>query len=230
MTTTQAVAAVLANQNLPKPSTQWLNALISSQRPNTPLTAVSATAKVRLLSSDITAANLLDASAESFPPNLTNPAVKECKLSKTIFVQLLGIEDLSRSRWDQIEAIEAFERGEGNRGREIVRVVAAEDGENGQPVLPPVLGGGPHQLVLQDAKGQRVFALELKTVAKVGLGMGIGTKIMLKGVTVARGMVLLEPATAVVLGGKIEALHKNWTANRKKELMQTIEATGAQSQ
>jgi len=75
----------------------------------------------------------------------------------------------------------------------------------------------------QDMKGQRVFAMELKAVQKVGLGMNIGTKLVLKDAIVARGMVLLEPRSATVTGGKIEALHKAWLENRKKDLKEAID-------
>lgn len=225
MTTAQTIAAILAGQDLPKPSAQWLSALIASQRPTTPANAIAATAKVRLLSSDIMQPGLLDASATvALPLDLSNPAVKELKLTGTVLVQVLGIEDLSRSRWQQIEDIEAFERGECTRGREVVRVVASEEGDNGQPLLPPVTGGGPHKLILQDVKGQAIYGLELKPVPKVGLGMGIGSKLMIRGAIVARGIVLLEPATVTVLGGKIEPLHKIWRKNRKKDLKEAIAA------
>jgi RecQ-mediated genome instability protein 1 len=45
---------------------------------------------------------------------------------------------------------------------------------------------------------------------------------MLSGFTVARGVVLLEPRKVVVLGGKIEVLHKGWIENRKKDLEAAI--------
>lgn len=137
------------------------------------------------------------------------------------------MEDLSKSRWEQLEAIEAQERGEMTKGREIIRVVETEDGDEARPARAPPTGasesGGPHRLVLQDVKGQTVYGLELKAVKGVGMGMSIGTKMVLSGVTVARGVVLLEPETVVVLGGKIDALHKVWVENRKKDLLAALE-------
>jgi RecQ-mediated genome instability protein 1 len=62
--------------------------------------------------------------------------------------------------------------------------------------------------VLQDVTGQAVYGLELKAAKGVGVGMSIGTKMVLSSVIVARGVVLLEPERVVVLGGKINALHK----------------------
>jgi len=138
-------------------------------------------------------------------------------------VQVLAVEDMSKSRWEQIEAIEALERGEGTKGREIIRVVATEDGDDdaGGNLQK---GGGPHKLLLQDAAGKRVYGIELKGLEGVGLGMSIGCKMVLKNAIVARGVVLMDATTTTVLGGKIEGLHKAWKEGRKTELKAAIEA------
>lgn len=127
-----------------------------------------------------------------------------------------------------MEGIEALERGEGTKGREIIRVVAGEDGtEDGVgPGSGGGGGGGPHKLLVQDARGTRVFAIELERVQGVGLSMSIGCKIALREVVVARGVVLLEPGTATCLGGKIEGLHKAWKENRKAELKAAVGGAG----
>lgn len=137
-------------------------------------------------------------------------------------VQVLELEDMSKSRWEQIEAIEALERGEGTKGREIIRVAPAE--ENEETDVDINRGGGPHKLLLQDAKGARIFGIELRSVEGVGLAMSIGAKLVLKNASVARGVVLLEPTTTTMLGGKIEELHKAWKENRKIDLRAAIEA------
>ena len=59
--------------------------------------------------------------------------------------------------------------------------------------------------------------------------MSIGCKMVLKNALVARGVVLLEPATTVVLGGKMEELHKAWKEGRKAELKAAIEANEHQA-
>ena len=135
-------------------------------------------------------------------------------------MQVLSVEDMSKSRWEQIEAIEALERGEGTKGREIIRVAATEEGEDENVKRD----GGPHKLALQDAKGTRIYGIELKEVEGVGLGMSMGCKMVLRNVVVARGVVLLAPETTTVLGGKIEGLHKAWKEGRKAELKAAIEA------
>lgn len=137
-------------------------------------------------------------------------------------VQVLQVEDMSKSRWEQIEAIEALERGEGTKGREIIRVAPTEENEENDDNINR--SGGPHKLLLQDAKGERIFGIELRIVEGVGLGMSIGAKLVLRNASVARGVVLLEPTTTTMLGGKIEELHKAWKENRKNDLRAAIEA------
>lgn len=151
-----------------------------------------------------------------------NAECKERRLADSIAVQVLAVEDMSKSRWEQIEAIEALERGEGTKGREIIRVIATEEDDGAGTSVPK--GGGPHKLSLQDAAGRWVYGIELNGLEGVGLGMSIGCKMVLKNALVARGVVLLEPATTIVLGGKIEELHKAWREGRKAELKSAIEA------
>ena len=203
------------------PSQTWLNTFLSSQRPTTPLNALAQTAVFRLLASDIT--TCLDPTPSScFPQGIQNLQIKERRLPGPIVAQILDIEDMSKSRWQQVEAIEALERGEGTKGREIVRVVPTEDGDD--PSTAGNQSGGPHKLLLQDSAGSRVYGIELRNVEGISLSMSIGSKIVLKSAIVARGVVLLESATTTLAGGKIEALHKNWKENRKTDLKAAIEA------
>ena len=139
-------------------------------------------------------------------------------------MQVLDIEDIGRSRWSQLEAIEAAERGETTKGREVIRVVAGEEGLS-EPEAGTEKGGGPHKLLLQDTRGAKVYGFEVRPVERVGLGTtGIGMKMVLRDVVVARGMVLLEPGGVVVLGGKIEGLHRVWKEGRKKGLREAVGA------
>ncbi|KAL9113035.1 MAG: hypothetical protein Q9187_007674 [Circinaria calcarea] len=206
------------------PSRHWLNTFIANQRPTTPLNALVQTASFRLLNSDIT--TCLDPTPVAcFPLDIQNADIQERRVPGPMVAQVLNVEDMSKSRWQQIEAIEALERGEGTKGREIVRVVPTEDGDD--PSQVSNMSGGPHKLLLQDSRGARAYGIELRNVAGISLSMSIGSKISLKNVVVARGVVLLEPATTSLLGGKIDALHKNWKENRKADLRAAIE-TGEQ--
>ncbi|KAI4113146.1 MAG: hypothetical protein LQ345_005809 [Seirophora villosa] len=216
------VGSQLASVRNLHPTQQWLTAFMNTQKSTTPLPALTQTASFRLLSSDITTTLSADA-PHCLPPDIHNTEVKERRLLGPIVLQLLGIEDMSKSRWEQVEAIEALERGEGTKGREIIRVTnTTEDDDSGAIVNK---GGGPHKLSLQDARGTRVFGIELQEIKGVGLGMSIGCKFVLKNAVVARGVMLMEPANSTILGGKIEAWHKAWKENRKAELKAAIEAS-----
>jgi RecQ-mediated genome instability protein 1 len=53
--------------------------------------------------------------------------------------------------------------------------------------------------------------------------MSIGCKILLKrGCIVARGVVLLEPGSVAVLGGRIEVLDKVWRERRESVLRERV--------
>jgi RecQ-mediated genome instability protein 1 len=87
-----------------------------------------------------------------------------------------------------------------------------------------------HKLVLQDVKGQKIYAVELRRVDKIGVGkLNIGEKILLRASSmVARGVVLLEPATCVVMGGKVDAWHKAWVDGRLARLKEASSVSPGQ--
>ncbi|CCX11754.1 hypothetical protein FPQ18DRAFT_290038 [Pyronema domesticum] len=191
--------------------------------------ALLQTLKFRILSSDIT---------QSLEPrsNLCLPSISSETKSITlgfdgIIVQALDIKDLTQSLGDTMEAIEMGERGEKMKGREVVRITAEEaEAEQGTQAGSGVGSAatadrknGVHKLLLQDSAGTRVWGLEVKTVEKLG-GINIGGKLLLRGCTVARGVVLLTPETVTVLGGREEAMSKSWKEERKEVLRGEIEA------
>lgn len=254
-TLAQQLLTALQVQNLPTPSQQWLSALVASRTPPPPLASLSATARARLLAADLTTPGLLDASYAAtacLPAAALGAEVKEARLPRDVVVQVLDVEDVSRSRWEQVEELEAVERGERTRGREIIRLPVGggedEDGSEDVDRVGDAGGGGDerqgqggrraagatsasagknstHKLVLQDCKGRKAFGLELKRIDGLGVGkLNIGEKLLLKGGTViARGSLLLEPANCIILGGKVEAWQKAWTEGRLARLR---DATG----
>ena len=164
--------------------------------------------------------------------------VVEKRLSWDTVVQVLDVEDVGRSKWEQIESLESERKGETTKGRMVVRVIAqTEGGETPSTAATQVQGGGqggrnasgPFKLLLQDFKGAKVYGFESKRVEKIGYpgsgvgAMSIGCKILLrKGCKVARGLVLLEPGTTMVLGGKIEGMDKKWREGREKSLREAV--------
>ncbi|KAK2803214.1 hypothetical protein FQN50_007081 [Emmonsiellopsis sp. PD_5] len=241
---------LLTTKSLPI-SRPWLSQFLSSQRVSTtPLSALTQTALFRLLASDFTTSLAPTTPSQSLPADISDPAVKERRITGPVPLQLLDIEDIGSSIWSQVESIEQVERGEQTRGREIIRTVNLDeagevDGGGNGGMGTNVAGntndtstgsrnaratnsGGPHRLVLQDAKGTRVVAMELKPVDEIGIPKtAIGMKMVVKNATVARGMLLLEPACVSVLGGKIEGLDREWRAARKGRLLARLVEQGA---
>jgi len=214
-----AISTHLTTKALP-PNSTWLATFLPTTRPTTPLPALQKTALFRLLASDLTSTLQTSPSTTFSPATISDPAIKSQRLPGPIAVQILDVEDVGRSRWSQVEALEAQERGETTKGREIVRVLPAEEGEGGGGVAAGGESGsaGPHKLLLQDAKGTKVYGLEVRSVQGVSVEMAIGTKLVLRDFEVARGVILLEPRCVEVLGGKVDAWDRKWREERKKVL------------
>ncbi|KAL7813182.1 hypothetical protein V8C44DRAFT_327774 [Trichoderma aethiopicum] len=231
--------------SLPPPSQTLLTTLTTSRSPPPPIQSLVATAKARLLASDLTSTSLIDpSSTAAFPPDIDSAGVAEAKLPQNVHVQVLDVENLSASRWEQVEELEAIERGERTRGREVIRVTAEEDddGVDGSSSTMQATSttttragaggtssGGAnavHRLVLQDRQGKRVYAVELKRIQGIAVGKTlIGEKMMLRaGAVVARGTVLLAPETCVLLGGKVDAWHEAWAEGRLARLRESVGA------
>ncbi|KAK1972577.1 RecQ mediated genome instability protein Rmi1 [Colletotrichum sublineola] len=241
MDLTAQICSALQTQSFPTPSVLWATTL-TSRIPTPPLPSLIATAKARLLASDLTTAGLLEPSSTASLPT-TSPETPEAVLQHDVPCQVLDVENLSLSRWEQVEELEAVARGEQTTGRRVVRLAATEETEydnidessapgaagRGGTTTPQMLQqrrNATHRLVLQDYKGQKVYAIELQRVEKIGIGStNIGEKIMLKkGTVIARGTVLLEPNKCVLLGGRIDPWQKAWVEGRMERLKEAVES------
>ncbi|KAL2838760.1 hypothetical protein BJX68DRAFT_210152 [Aspergillus pseudodeflectus] len=226
----QITTHLLQTKSLPVSPT-WLRSFlstISAAQRNTPIPALTQTALFRLLTSDIRE-SLTSSPSAILPVDISDTNVRERRLTGTIPVQVLDIEDIGTSAWSQVEAIERVERGEAVRGREIVRTVNVgdEDQDELATTANANASNGPHRLILQDAKGTRVMGIEMKKITGLAIGkMAIGAKLLLRGVVVARGMILLTPDSVTLLGGKVEAMDQAWRAGRKERLLQKVTEAG----
>ena len=147
-------------------------------------------------------------------------------------MQVLDILDLGSSAWSQVEALSRIEAGEEVKGREVVRVVPIMNADDGAGADAPSAGAGmapaatkrsagPHKVLLQDARGTKVWGFEVVKIPKVGIGeegTSIGCKMLLKGCVVRRGVVMLGPECVSVLGGKVEGWDRRWKEGRKTRL------------
>lgn len=237
--------SALAAQSLPPASATFLTTLIGSRTPPPPTASLLATAKARILACDLSSSGgaILDTAAMASLP-AADARAEEGRLSRDVHVQVIDVENLSLSRWEQVEELEAVERGETTRGREVIRVSAedeeAEEGARAAGTQRSNAGGGGggtgqqqqaarnavHRLVLQDCKGTSVYAVEMKRMDRVGVGKtSIGEKMLLRaGTVVARGSVLLTPEKTVFLGGKVDSWHEAWMSGRLARLKAAVGA------
>ncbi|KAK2744006.1 hypothetical protein FQN57_004459 [Myotisia sp. PD_48] len=231
----------LSTKSLPV-SESWLSQLLSSHQPGiAPLPTLAKTALFRLLTSDFTSSLSITStnSHQLLPLDVSNPSVKERHIVGPVPVQVLDIEDIGTSTWSQVEAIERIERGETLRGRQVIRNVTRQldgdenTGDTARGAVNPgsnqpesAKSAGPYRLVLQDASGAKLLGFELTPVQGINFNdLAIGAKLLIKNATVARGIMLLEPACVTVLGGKIESLHQEWTLGRKARLLTALDSS-----
>ncbi|KAH7394054.1 hypothetical protein DE146DRAFT_660609 [Phaeosphaeria sp. MPI-PUGE-AT-0046c] len=206
------------------PTAAWMQSFLTTTRPNTPLPAVKQTAGFRILGTDITSS--LDPPANSvFPPDILRGTIQSRIVIGPLVCQVLDIEDIGNSRWSQVEAIEAKERGETTKGREVVRVIEQEN-DDPSAAAAPTHSRGPFKLLLQDAKGLKIYAFDITGIDGLNTSMSIGAKLLLRNVDVRRAVVMLEPSNVQILGGKLEALDKAWKAGRKERLINAANARG----
>lgn len=205
------------------PTAAWIQSFIATTRPNTPLPAVKQTALFRLLATDLTTTYAQSAPCV-FPSDVVRGQTQSRIVAGPVVCQVLDIEDVGHSRWSQVEAIEARERGETTKGREIVRVVEPENESTSEPSAQPQ-SKGPFKLLLQDARGLKIFAYDLRGIDGLHTNMAIGLKLIVRNVNVCRGIAMLEHDSTQVLGGKIESLDKAWKQARKERLMAAARGT-----
>lgn len=231
MANAENIAAQIQSTKALPVSTVWLSTFLASSQRNIPVSALTKTALFRVLASDLQE-SLSTNSSSQFPVDISDPTVQERRLQGKIPVQILDVEDIGTSLWSQVEVIERVERGEAIRGREIVRTIAvdedpeaAENNNAGSNGASGSSGFGPHRLILQDAVGTKAVGIEMQRMEGISLEkISIGAKMVLRNATVARGMVLVNPGCAELLGGKIEALDRPWREGRKARLLERITA------
>lgn len=242
-TLTTQLKTSLASSSFPLPSQTLVTNLLSTT-PAPTLPRLIALTKSSILTSPITAASLLDPSVPAFPQNLLSPEVREGRLPADVLLQIVDIEDLSRSRWDQIEELERVERGEMKRGRAVVRVENEEEDQDRERATQSAGGAGAgaaaearkaggnatHRVTFRDRAGTHLYGLELVRMTRLAVGVTkIGEKVVIKrGAAVARGTVLLEPGTCSFLGGYVEDEEKRWAASRLKALKEAVGTPGGQ--
>ncbi|KAL7271144.1 hypothetical protein RUND412_006126 [Rhizina undulata] len=186
--------------------------------------ALFASLKFRILASDFTK-SLQPHANLCFPVDIHDQ--HNTTMIGPIAVQVVDIQDMGTSKLDQLDKIEMVERGEMTKGKEVIRIVATEDvegeSETQRPRQQKEAKSGPHKVLVEDASGRSAYGIELKPLEGIKIGMSMGAKLVLRNVTVARGVLLLTPQNTQILGGKIEELHRGQLEYRKACLQSALE-------
>ena len=174
------------------PSPDYLSTHLQSL-PNNNENALLASLRYRLLNSDFTQ-SLLPQANTTFPSDFHInkryfPPAPGVTLPGPIAVQVVDIVDIGLSTMVQLESLEMAERGEVMKGREVIRVVPAEEavgaqvpgggGNTGESSATGKATRGPHKVLMEDASGQRAWGLELEKVPGLEIGgkMKLGVKV-----------------------------------------------------
>lgn len=144
----------------------------------------------------------------------------------------MDVIDITQSNVEALDALDMAGRGERASGRrgEVIRVVADDDGTGvGDAAAERERRkNAMHKLLLEDAAGRRVWAVEMERVEGVMVGMGIGGKVWIGWGEIARGVLLLKRDAVKVLGGKVEALDTKWREGRREALVRRIQESAAE--
>ncbi|RPA84330.1 hypothetical protein BJ508DRAFT_206240 [Ascobolus immersus RN42] len=221
LTPAEAAASITTTHSLfPKPD--WLTLTLTTIPPS-PKPAQLKTLLFRLLSQPIST-TLQPASNTCFPATIHDPTSigKSQILAGPIACQVIAIEDIGSSKFDQLERLEMKARGEAKRGNQVIQITAEGDDVVALKPWEQAARAGPHKLLLEDAVGRRVWAFENGPVDGVGLEMNLGCKMVLQTVLVLRGVVMIDSGCARVLGGKVEELNKAWEGDGKRAWLQRM--------
>jgi RecQ mediated genome instability protein len=171
------IEAIQKDLNMPV-SEKFIMNLLETRR-NDPFKALVMTVRSRVLNAELEDSIDKSQTQNLFPPTAMNETQyrRDTKIPRTITVQVIEIEDVSRSRMDQLETLEREERGENVKGREIVRnVTEGDEGGAGQVFSKPDTTG-EIKLLLEDAVLGRMYGIALDPIKGIHTGMNIGTKV-----------------------------------------------------
>ncbi|ODQ65884.1 hypothetical protein NADFUDRAFT_51163 [Nadsonia fulvescens var. elongata DSM 6958] len=156
-----------------------------------------------------------------FPTDIHHRNQWQQDKNTTILVQVINVEDISTSKYNQAERIRMeTDEGAGNdrlrgKGRPTIQngdmnsLGENNDEENGDFDFNGDLGNrftnkkAYCKLVLQDRYGTVAYGVELDKVLSIHPKMALGCKFILKNVTSIRGVLLLDGSNVRFLGGCI---------------------------
>ncbi|KAG4300993.1 hypothetical protein PCANB_002670 [Pneumocystis canis] len=134
-----------------------------------------------------------------------------CVLLGPYCLQVIQIQDIGFSLLEQLEYLEKFEDNGRLKAFNIIKEEPITDDDNNNiendknKTVKKMF-----KLLLEDASGCCIWAIEHKPIQEIHLKMNIGSKILLKNILILRGVLMLNPMNITFLGGKIDELNKNY--------------------
>ncbi|KAK9381334.1 uncharacterized protein V2V93DRAFT_318701, partial [Kockiozyma suomiensis] len=188
----------------------------------------------------IQSSNLLpDISSASSTTTTTTQAIT---ITAPTTFQIVDVLEIGISKYEQLRRLED---GMTDGGRKIVRDLPPTDSDNdfttsneqtlelpqssnaavqyhifetnGKP--KPLIGKSTCKLLLQDALGRLFWAIELKPIPNIQVGLKLGCKITVAADTLClRGVIMLKPTGTILHGGVIE----EWNVRFRMEFMSKL--------
>lgn len=132
-----------------------------------------------------------------------------------IILQIVSCEEIGSSLSSQLEALDAYEEKLKPVDRRLVQPRSDEeeldlDSTNrtdnlcsGNHSMDALVPKKMCKLLLEDAAGNRCYALEQKPIPDFRLGMALGGKLLVEDVLLVLGVMMLRPYKCTYLGGSI---------------------------
>lgn len=137
---------------------------------------------------------LLDLRDVELPQLPTNAAkAKKMILNKTLFLQLMSVLDISKSKFTQLQTLKNL--------NPLTRGIDDDSNEEDKPGAKRML-----QLTLTDGV-EEIKAIEYRTIPELNINLTPGAKIkLIHPITIRRGRIMLEPHNIKLHGGEVEEL------------------------
>ncbi|KAG5519388.1 hypothetical protein PMAC_002015 [Pneumocystis sp. 'macacae'] len=126
-------------------------------------------------------------------------------------LQVIQVQDIGMSILKQLEYLEQFDDSGCVKSLDSIKDDdSIEDGDLIDDNKKSTTTKKMIKLMLEDASGLCIWAIEYKSIEDISLKMNLGSKILLKNVLVLRGVLILDPLNFSFLGGHVFELNQNY--------------------
>lgn len=176
------------------------------------------------------------------PPLLPGDTTEKTVVSR-VLVQIVDCQEVGSSLSQQLDKLEAYEERQKPISRRLIRLPDTDDhnelddadqsnhqqtqagreqGAASSDDQRGLVGKKMVKVVLEDAKGNRLFGIDQKPIDHLYFGMPLGAKLFLIDVTVVYGVLILRPTKIEWLGGTVNAWNST-TGGTQQQIKETRE-------